>query len=136
MASQKILVIEDDRSLIDVLQYNLTQAGYEVSTAMDGHSGYEKAVQTHPDLILLDLLMPEMDGFEFIEQLQGNRQWRSIPVIVVTAKDLDESERQCLQGRVRRVVAKGARSRDEILAELKLIINDRRRSTPDQETAP
>ena len=92
MASQKILVIEDDRSLIDVLQYNLTQAGYEVSTAMDGQSGYDKAVQTHPDLILLDVMLPLSDGIEVCLRLRANPETQDTRIVMLTAKSEESDE--------------------------------------------
>lgn len=127
-----VLLIEDDPNDRNLSRELLRKRGFSVLEAAHGREALAHMATELPDLILLDLLMPEMDGFEFIEELQGHREWRSIPIIVLTAKDLEEQERQCLQGRVRRIVAKGARSRDQILAELKLIINDRHRNQHDQ----
>ena len=123
-----VLVIEDNPDDRRVTRELLRKRGFAVLEAAHGREALECMSAQLPDLILLDLLMPEMDGFEFIEQMHSHEDWRSIPIIVVTAKDLNRRERRCLQGRVRRVVSKGTRSRDQILAELKLIITDRHRN--------
>jgi CheY-like chemotaxis protein len=75
-----------------------------------------------PELILLDLMMPEMDGFEFLEELRKNEAWKSIPVIVVTAKDLTAADRQRLNGSVEKILQKGAYNRDELLREVRDLV--------------
>jgi CheY-like chemotaxis protein len=75
-----------------------------------------------PDVILLDLMMPEMDGFEFVAELRQHQQWRAIPVVVVTAKDLTPDERRRLNGYVEKVIAKGAYSRDAVLREVRDLV--------------
>jgi CheY-like chemotaxis protein len=71
-----------------------------------------------PDAILLDLMMPEMDGFEFLAELRRHATWRDIPVLVLTAKDLTDEDRRRLNGEVERVMQKGAYDRDELLREV------------------
>ncbi len=73
-------------------------------------------------MILLDLMMPEMDGFEFLDKLRVNEAWRKIPVVVVTARELTEQERSLLNGNVEKVLRKGAYSRDELLHEVRSIV--------------
>ena len=68
--SQKLLVVEDELSISTLLQFNLEQAGFQVVTAMDGKSGLEKAEKEIPDLIILDLMLPEMDGLEVCKELR------------------------------------------------------------------
>ena len=63
MESKKILIIEDEKTISDIIQFNLTKEGFEVETAYDGKDGLEKALNGKPDLILLDLMLPLMDGF-------------------------------------------------------------------------
>ena len=75
-----------------------------------------------PDLVLLDLLMPGLDGFGFVERLRAEPAWRAIPVLVVTAKDLTAEERARLNGRVEQVLRKGAYSRDELLARVRAAV--------------
>lgn len=79
----KILIIEDEPALVETLEYTLTRQGYQVSTAMDGLAGLEAARRDHPDLILLDLMLPRMDGFEVCRVL---RQETSTPILMLTAR--------------------------------------------------
>ena len=86
-----------------------------------------------PGLILLDLMMPEMDGFEFVDEFRRHEGWRTIPIVVVTAKDLSPAERQRLNGYVERILQKGAYSRDALLAEVRELVATcvaRRRGAP------
>jgi CheY-like chemotaxis protein len=82
-----------------------------------------------PDVIILDLMMPKMDGFEFMDQLRGRPDWREIPVVVITAKDLTEEDRNRLNGGVERIIQKS--NRDEMLRQLSREIRKcvKRRST-------
>ena len=74
--------------------------------------------EQRPDAILLDLMMPEMDGFEFLAELRRHATWRDIPVLVLTAMDLTAGDRRRLNGEVERVIQKGAYGRDELLHEV------------------
>jgi len=77
-----------------------------------------------PNLILLDLLMPHMNGFEFVAELRKNELWRSIPVIVITAKDLTAEDRMRLNGYVEMILQKGAFGQDELVEEIRTIVSD------------
>jgi len=83
-AKKKLLVVEDDFFLIKVFQSKLEEEGYEVRIAADGQLAMETLVQFTPDLILLDLVMPRKDGFEVLHDMQKNKKWAKIPVIVLT----------------------------------------------------
>jgi len=83
--SKKILVVDDEQSIITLLQYNLEQAGFEILTSMDGQEGYEKALSEKPDLMILDLMLPSMDGIEVCKQLR--QQKLMTPILMLTAKD-------------------------------------------------
>lgn len=85
MMSQKLLVVEDEISISTLLQFNLEQAGFQVITAMDGKSGLEKAESEEPNLIILDLMLPEMDGIEVCKELRLRKL--NIPILMLTAKD-------------------------------------------------
>jgi signal transduction histidine kinase/CheY-like chemotaxis protein len=117
----RILVIEDDVMTSDMMTKMLEKEGWTVATARNGKVGLEQAIASPPSLILLDLMMPVMDGFEFLEERQKDEGLRSIPVVVVTAKDLTPSEREVLDGSVARHLRKGNCSRDDLLAELRRI---------------
>jgi hypothetical protein len=77
-----------------------------------------------PDLILLDLMMPRMDGFEFVAELRKHKNWRAIPIVVITAKTLTKEDRLLLQGHVQKVLQKGDFSLDALLAELRDIVRE------------
>ncbi len=77
--------MEDEQSIITLLQYNLQQAGFEVITAMDGEEGLGKALAERPQMIVLDLMLPKMDGIEVCKQLRQNKV--DIPILMLTAKD-------------------------------------------------
>jgi len=81
--SHKILVVEDDDSLLETLEYNLVRQGYEVLLARDGRTGLKLAREQQPDLLLLDLMLPGLDGFEVCRQL---RQEMSVPILMLTAR--------------------------------------------------
>jgi two-component system phosphate regulon response regulator PhoB len=91
MTTKRILVIEDDRSLGDVLAYNLRQAGYEVLQSSDGQDGLTRAQLKAPDLIILDLMLPVLDGLEVCRRLRADAATRDIAVLMLTAKS-EESD--------------------------------------------
>jgi len=78
--------------------------------------------ETYPSLVLLDLMMPEMDGFEFIENLRRDDRWNSVPVVVVTAKDITAEDGQRLNGYVEKVVQKGSYSAESLMSELRGLV--------------
>ena len=92
MSRQKILVIEDERSLAEVLTYNLANEGFEVSTAADGQEGLQRAERELPDLIVLDLMLPVVDGLQVCRQLRSNPRTQPIRILMLTARseELDE----------------------------------------------
>lgn len=83
--SKKVLVVDDEESIVTLLEYNLSQAGYEVITAYDGATGLEKAKNENPDFIVLDLMLPKMDGMEVCKELRNNQI--NTPILMLTAKD-------------------------------------------------
>src|SRR6266404_5840301 len=86
MGKSRILIIEDERGLTDVLSYNLNREGYETLVAHDGAEGLRKAQMQLPDLILLDIMLPTMDGLEVCRQLRAGKQTGAIPILMLTAK--------------------------------------------------
>ena len=89
MSKQSILIIEDDLDIAELLQYNLQKDGYPVRTSRDGESGLHAARKFKPDLILLDLMMPGMDGLEVCRHLKRDPGTASIPLMMITAKDAE-----------------------------------------------
>jgi signal transduction histidine kinase/CheY-like chemotaxis protein len=114
-----VLVVEDDSATREVVRRALERDGWIVSEADNGKSALESLKRAVPDLIVLDLMMPEMDGFEFVAELRRTESGRRIPVVVVTAKEITAEDRARLNGQVRRIFHKGSFSREELTAELR-----------------
>jgi two-component system alkaline phosphatase synthesis response regulator PhoP/two-component system response regulator VicR len=87
--SKKILAVDDERHIVRLIQVNLERAGYQVVTAFDGPEALKKVESERPDLVVLDVMMPKMDGFEVLKRLQANPETREVPVIMLTAKAQD-----------------------------------------------
>ena len=87
--ARKILVVDDERHIVRLVEVNLTRAGYDVETAYDGVEALEKVAEDLPDMIVLDVMMPRMDGFEVLKKLQSDAKYKDIPVIMLTAKAQD-----------------------------------------------
>jgi CheY-like chemotaxis protein len=119
-------VVEDDAATRDVIRRTLEGDGWVVTEAENGRVALSSVATQVPDLILLDLMMPEMDGFEFVAELRRNEAWRRVPVVVVTAKDLTREDRERLDGYVRRIFQKGALSREELIREIRLLLQSER----------
>lgn len=85
----KILAVDDEKHIVRLVQINLQKEGYEVATASTGKEALEKVSEFSPDLIVMDVMMPEMDGFEALKKLKENPATREIPVIMLTAKAQD-----------------------------------------------
>ncbi len=114
-----VLVVEDDDSARRMLRRTLQLAAWKVMEAADGYEALEKVAEQEPALILLDLMMPKMDGFTFIAELRKNPEWRDIPIVVITAKDLDKGEQARLKGTVEQILQKGGYRREELLREVR-----------------
>ena len=114
-----VLVVEDDENSRDLLARRLEREGYRVDLAADGLIALERVAHSRPDLILLDLMMPNLDGFGFIDALHKVESCRDIPIIIVTAKTLTTDERDLLEQRAVCVIEKGATSHDRILQSLR-----------------
>ena len=89
MANEKILVVDDDRQIARLVEFNLQRHGYAVTTAHDGVQALEKVAQDKPDLIILDIMMPRLDGWEVMNRLQSSMETMNIPVIFLTAQTSD-----------------------------------------------
>ena len=115
----RVLVVEDEKETRDMLARSIRKEGWDVMEAGNGREALDRVAERKPDLIFLDLMMPVMDGFEFIKELRANREYHFIPVVVVTAKDLTPEDHERLNGDVNRVFRKGSFSRDELLQEIR-----------------
>ena len=121
--SARVLIIEDDPETREMLRRAIQKQGWEVVEAENGRVGLEVLAAQAPGVILLDLMMPEMDGFAFMEELRRRPEWRTIPVIVVTAKDLTEEDRRRLNGHVIQILEKGGHSTRELLDEIQELLD-------------
>jgi two-component system alkaline phosphatase synthesis response regulator PhoP len=86
MAGEKILIIDDELHIVELLRYNLEANGYKVSFSLNGREGLNIAFDKKPDLILLDIMLPELDGFDVCKEIKRNKETESIPIIMLTAK--------------------------------------------------
>src|SRR5262249_20248912 len=96
--------------------------GYAVKEAENGRVALERAREVMPGLVVLDLMMPEMDGFEFVREFRRQEAWRAVPIIVVTARDLTDEERARLNGGVERILQKGPSPREALLREVQELV--------------
>jgi len=116
--SNHVLVVEDEPDTRQMLCRMLGNKDWTVAEAENGLVALERITQCPPSLILLDLRMPVMDGFEMIAELRKHEDWRKIPVVVVSAKELTAEDRQRLQGHVNKILQKGDFSREELMREV------------------
>ncbi|KMP10943.1 hypothetical protein UR09_04815 [Candidatus Nitromaritima sp. SCGC AAA799-A02] len=119
-----ILIIEDDPKQRELLRAVLEPKDFTVDEAEDGKTGLQKVTENQPDAIILDLMMPEMDGFEFLDKFRANPEWESIPVIVVSAKDLTAEEYLRLNGSVQKIFQKGIYSQEELVGKVNVLIKE------------
>ncbi|MFZ6029312.1 MAG: response regulator [Chloroflexota bacterium] len=117
-----VLVVEDDPGTREMFVRTLEKEGWRVSEAENGRVALQKMAQAKPSLIMLDLMMPEMDGFEFITELRKQETWRQVPVLVVTAKELDATDRLRLNGYVQKILQKGTYTRDDLLGDVRELV--------------
>jgi signal transduction histidine kinase/DNA-binding response OmpR family regulator len=118
----KVLVVEDDDVTREMVARTLQKEGFYVYEARNGREAIECMEESLPGMILLDLMMPEMDGFEFVAEMQKKEGWRLIPVVVVTARDLTVDDRRRLNGHVHQIIQKGAYNREELLAHIRQLV--------------
>ena len=120
-----VLVVEDDRQTRSLLQRALSKAGWTVTEAENGRVALDRIAVERPALVLLDLLMPEMDGFEFLDAMRRDEVCRGIPVVVITAKTVTAEDRRRLSGGVERVLLKRALDADALLTEVRAVVGAR-----------
>jgi CheY-like chemotaxis protein len=117
-----VLVVDDDPEVREMVRRALEREGWRVDEAENGRVALERLAVWSPSLILLDLMMPVMDGFEFVMEMRRMEAARTIPIVVVTAKDLTEEDRRRLNGEVAGLVQKGGSGREEFLAEIRQLV--------------
>ena len=120
----KILVVDDDASTRTILRKMLIKDGWRVEEAKHGKDAVQCVENEKPELILLDLLMPVMDGFEFLNVVKASNEWNKIPIIVITSKDLTESDYSFLTANVDRIIQKGKYTRNELIKRIDTAIKE------------
>ncbi len=129
-APRRVLIVEDDEPSRELLRRILDRDGWETVEAENAREGLEKIELQTPSLILLDLMMPEMNGFEFISQLRKQEKYQSIPIVVLTAMQLNEQERANLNKHVARIAYKTTTSWTSLMSELTSIAKKNELKTP------
>ncbi len=117
-----VLLVEDDPATREMMQRTLEKERFLVRTAENGRLALDAIAREIPAFILLDLMMPVMDGFEFLRILRSNPEWQQIPVIVLTAKDLTDEDRMALFNKVETILQKGDTSRPDLLREIRAVL--------------
>ena len=123
-----VLVVDDDPGTREMLRRALTREGWSVREAEDGDTGLEEVARSRPAVILLDLMMPRMDGFQMLAALRKNERTRDVPVVVVTSKDLTREERSWLEGNAYEVFQKGGYERSKLVETLRSMVEGARRA--------
>jgi CheY-like chemotaxis protein len=118
---KSVLIVEDDADARRMMRRLFEKEGWTVNEAENGRVGLEAVSAHRPGLVLLDLMMPEMDGFEFVEELRKRPDGADLPVVVLTAKDLTEKDRQRLRGTVQNVLQKSGHT-NEVVDEVRRVL--------------
>ena len=118
-----VLIVDDDDGTRDVLRRTLAREGWNVREATNGAQGLEQVAVSKPAVVLLDLMMPQMNGFEMLRALRQNSAWVDIPVVIITSKDLSNEERDWLRGHTLDVFQKGAYGRTELVAAIREMVD-------------
>jgi CheY-like chemotaxis protein len=121
-SNHNVLVIEDDDATSELMTRLLQKEGYVVTNARNGRFALDCLGREAPDLILLDLMMPEMDGFQFIAELRKHKEWNAIPIIVVTAKSITSEDCMKLNGFVKSIIQKGSFDHKSLLTDIRQFI--------------
>ena len=120
---KKILLIDDEPELIKAVEIRLKSTGYEVSVAYDGRAGIDKAKEIKPDLILLDLIMPIMDGYAVANELKDDPETKHIPIIILTASQREDLKTRCREIGVTSFIMKPFETSD-LLMMVKAILKE------------
>jgi DNA-binding response OmpR family regulator len=122
-----VLVVDDEPRTVELLTDMLQIEGFTVLQAYGGQQGVDLAIEKHPDLIILDLMMPEVSGFDVVQQLRAHPEAMEIPIMIYTAKDLTAEDRQRLNSHVQAIASKSASGKEDLLQELERLGRIRKR---------
>ncbi len=129
----RVLVVDDEAAIREIVQRTLEKEGWEISQASDGVEALKQVSSFKPEIILLDLMMPNMDGFQFLNELHKTESGRDIPVIVITAMDLSPADHLQLNGHVKQILQKGAYKQDQLLEEVRSLVTSMVKKTATSE---
>jgi len=120
-----ILIVDDDVDLVKVLKKTIETEGLKTETAYGGKEAIEKIKISRPDLIILDVMMPDIDGFEVVNSLKESRWTRDIPIIILTAKDLSLEDKEALRTGVTKFLMKSYTSEKKLLGNITGLLKDK-----------
>ncbi len=120
---KQVLVIDDDPNVLDMVRQSLPESDFNLESALDGEAGLRAIEAKRPDILLLDLLMPRMDGFEVIERLRDDPKTHDMPIIVISAKELTAAESEHLKKTVSLVMSKQGFEGEKLVDEMKAVLN-------------
>ncbi len=119
----RVLVVDDEPANLELVEAQLKPAGFEVLRANGGREGIDMARSQHPNLILLDLMMPDVNGFDVVERLRADDATRAIPIMVLTSKVLNESDKRILNGHVAGIFKRDSDAGAELIGWLRGIVS-------------
>ncbi|MCX6069011.1 MAG: response regulator, partial [Chloroflexi bacterium] len=119
-----LLVVHDDPGIADMLRQFLPESEYKLASALDGVAGLAAIAASRPDVLLLDIIMPRLDGFAVIEALRADPQTRDLPIIVISAKDLTSAEAARLKETVAVVIQKQGFQGEKLIQEIESVLKD------------
>jgi CheY-like chemotaxis protein len=122
MPRKYVLLVDDDPDFREIASRAIEKEGWHVQTAENGIAALALLEHEPPSIIFLDLMMPLMDGFEFLTIIQSRREWEHLPVVIVTSKNLSVDERSHLEKAAKKVIQKGDLTAEKLLKQLALLI--------------
>jgi CheY-like chemotaxis protein len=121
---KKLLIVDDDPNIPDMVHQLLEDGDYQIAAAPDGLVALDMIKENKPDAVLLDLMMPRLDGFGLIEKIKNDPALNNLPVIVLTAKTLNDKDKEALKESARRVIQKQGLTSSTLLEELEKTFNN------------
>ena len=132
--TNRVLVVDDEPDAVNLITQLLEDEGYQIKGAYSGEEAFHALEDEVPDIILLDLLMPQMDGFDVIQRIKTNPDWSDIPIVVVTAKDLTDADWEFLRQRVDKIIRKTGLDRETLIREVQDLLREHAASRKEDAT--
>jgi len=132
--TNRVLVVDDEPDAVNLITQLLEDEGYQIKGAYSGEEAIHALEDEVPDIILLDLLMPQMDGFDVIQRIKTNPDWSDIPIVVVTAKDLTDADWEFLRQRVDKIIRKSGLDRETLVSEVQDLLREHAASRKEDAT--